>query len=630
MKLHHPSRILLGAAAALLLGIVPWIRGDDAPPPTPAPAAEVKPAVDGASSAAPAAASAAEQPVVADKPQVEKAPEAPAAAMAPPAPAAPAESAASSTSEPVLRRLDSDEEAKPSGLNAKIHEKVRKAVERAERHRIQGHTGERVNFGTDTLVAKDERVQAAVSIAGSTTVDGDVSDGAVSIGGNTTVNGSAGDGAVSVLGSTTVNGVVGDAAVSVLGTTTINGEVKGEVVAVGGDVVLGPKAVVHGEIVSVGGAVHRAEGSVVHGEVHQVAFMRHFPDFSWLSSWAQSALFKLRLLSFAPKAAWAWLIAFVALVIYALIALLFPRGVEKCAETLETSPGYSVLTAFLLMLAMPLVFLLLAITGVGVFVIPFLALALLGCRIFGRVVMMAWFGRRFAGLLGGGVWAHPAMSVLLGGVLVMLLYTIPILALLLAVLIGFLGLGTVVYTLIRSARRAKPVTVPPAAAVAGMAVPVPALGAAEAASAVGVPPVVTSPGATVIAPAATLPRAGFWIRIAALLIDVVLCTLILVLVPFVHFGFSSFLFAPVIYGAVMWGLRATTVGGTIFHLKIVRLDDRPVDWPVAVVRMLGCILSGFAAGLGFLWIAFDPEKQAWHDKIAGTVVVQMPRNISLI
>jgi uncharacterized RDD family membrane protein YckC len=26
--------------------------------------------------------------------------------------------------------------------------------------------------------------------------------------------------------------------------------------------------------------------------------------------------------------------------------------------------------------------------------------------------------------------------------------------------------------------------------------------------------------------------------------------------------------------------------------------------------------------LGFLWIAFDRRKQGWHDKIAGTVVVQ--------
>jgi uncharacterized RDD family membrane protein YckC len=27
-------------------------------------------------------------------------------------------------------------------------------------------------------------------------------------------------------------------------------------------------------------------------------------------------------------------------------------------------------------------------------------------------------------------------------------------------------------------------------------------------------------------------------------------------------------------------------------------------------------------GLGFLWIAFDKRKQAWHDKLAGTVVIR--------
>ena len=31
-------------------------------------------------------------------------------------------------------------------------------------------------------------------------------------------------------------------------------------------------------------------------------------------------------------------------------------------------------------------------------------------------------------------------------------------------------------------------------------------------------------------------------------------------------------------------------------------------------------------GLGALWILKDPERQAWHDKIAGTYVVKVPRN----
>ena len=30
----------------------------------------------------------------------------------------------------------------------------------------------------------------------------------------------------------------------------------------------------------------------------------------------------------------------------------------------------------------------------------------------------------------------------------------------------------------------------------------------------------------------------------------------------------------------------------------------------------------FALMLGFLWVAFDKRKQGWHDKLAGTVVIQ--------
>jgi uncharacterized RDD family membrane protein YckC len=48
------------------------------------------------------------------------------------------------------------------------------------------------------------------------------------------------------------------------------------------------------------------------------------------------------------------------------------------------------------------------------------------------------------------------------------------------------------------------------------------------------------------------------------------------------------------------------------------------------VRALSCFLSLIVVGLGFLWVAFDDEKQSWHDKIAGTVVVQVPKSVALI
>jgi uncharacterized RDD family membrane protein YckC len=43
------------------------------------------------------------------------------------------------------------------------------------------------------------------------------------------------------------------------------------------------------------------------------------------------------------------------------------------------------------------------------------------------------------------------------------------------------------------------------------------------------------------------------------------------------------------------------------------------------VRYLGYYVSTLPLLLGFLWVAFDPRKQGWHDKMAGTVVVRPRR-----
>lgn len=631
---------LLGASVALILTFALAVRAEDSPPPPPAaPAADqpaAQPPAPAAAQPAPAAQPAAAepatpppaQPPAAAQPAKPEAAPAPAAPAADPPPAAPAPAPAAEPAPTEMRRLDTPAEttAEPS-----------RPAKRGHRHghvAVGGEGNAEVNFFHDSVVAKGELGQAAVSIFGSTTVDGDLSDAAVSVMGNTTVNGDVGDAAVSVMGSTTVNGEVGDAAVSVGGTTVINGHVHDAAVAVGGDVKLGPNAVVDGEIVVVGGGLERDPGAVVHGPVQQI----RVPMIHGVFAWVKSALFKFRLLSFAPAAAWAWLVALVALGFYLLLALVFPGAMTKCAETLEQRPGHVVLTALLITLATPVVILLLAITGIGALVIPVLGVCLFAGRIFGRGAMLAWIGRRFEGLFGAGVSTQVALAVLIGGVVVMLLYLVPVIAVIVFVLIGWVGLGTVVYTLILTSRRngKKPAaaTAPAAAALAsGSAAPV-----AEAAAAGAMPVAVVGAGAPVpavppvLVPGAAVaqPRAGFWIRMAALLVDVVLCAIILRLVPLVHFSAGRLVLLLAVYGAVMWGLRATTIGGVIFHLKVVRLDDRPVDWTVAIVRILSCFLSLLVFGVGFLWIAFDPEKQAWHDKIAGTVVVQMPRGVSLI
>ena len=104
----------------------------------------------------------------------------------------------------------------------------------------------------------------------------------------------------------------------------------------------------------------------------------------------------------------------------------------------------------------------------------------------------------------------------------------------------------------------------------------------------------------------------------ALLVDLILVGVVLNMLR----GEDAFLPVLAAYGAIMWKLKGTTVGGILFNLKIVRADGRPVDWPTSVVRALSCFLSLVVAGLGFIWIAFDKDRQAWHDKIAGTLVVR--------
>jgi uncharacterized RDD family membrane protein YckC len=114
----------------------------------------------------------------------------------------------------------------------------------------------------------------------------------------------------------------------------------------------------------------------------------------------------------------------------------------------------------------------------------------------------------------------------------------------------------------------------------------------------------------------------------ALVIDLVLVSFVLSLLY--HQGARGTLLVVAAYAAIMWKLRGSTVGGIVFDLQVARLDGRLLDWETAIVRALACFLSLAILGLGFFWIAIDPERQAWHDKIAGTVVVRAARGAALV
>lgn len=68
-------------------------------------------------------------------------------------------------------------------------------------------------------------------------------------------------------------------------------------------------------------------------------------------------------------------------------------------------------------------------------------------------------------------------------------------------------------------------------------------------------------------------------------------------------------------------LKGQTIGKRVVGIRVVRLDGEPITWWHAFERA-GGYAAGFATGLlGFLQVYWDPNRQAIHDKIAGTVVI---------
>jgi uncharacterized RDD family membrane protein YckC len=124
------------------------------------------------------------------------------------------------------------------------------------------------------------------------------------------------------------------------------------------------------------------------------------------------------------------------------------------------------------------------------------------------------------------------------------------------------------------------------------------------------------------------PRASFGERTAAFALDVLLVAM---MANFFGADDPGDVIVPLLvaYHVAFWLWKATTLGGIICQLRVVRVDGAPLRFVDALVRGLVGVFSILAFGLGGLWILRDPERQSWHDKVAGTFVVRVPRNFPL-
>ncbi len=151
---------------------------------------------------------------------------------------------------------------------------------------------------------------------------------------------------------------------------------------------------------------------------------------------------------------------------------------------------------------------------------------------------------------------------------------------------------------------------------------------------------------TVTPPAAApsqlaLPRAGFWVRAGAFLLDSLAVTVLQFVLGFILALIVRGIADPdvrlielvvrlfgtalaITYYVYFTGYCGQTPGKMALKIKVIRTDGGDVSYGRAALReVLGKFLSGIVLGIGYLMVAFTKEKQGLHDMIADTYVVKL-------
>jgi uncharacterized RDD family membrane protein YckC len=125
----------------------------------------------------------------------------------------------------------------------------------------------------------------------------------------------------------------------------------------------------------------------------------------------------------------------------------------------------------------------------------------------------------------------------------------------------------------------------------------------------------------------TSARSGFWRRFAAALIDGIalgVASGILQAILGRTGGEGLGLVISLGYYTYFHGKTGQTPGDAVMSIRVVDFRDgtgQPIGYGRALGRALMSIVSGVVLLLGYLWMIWDSEKQTWHDKVVGSVVV---------
>ena len=122
------------------------------------------------------------------------------------------------------------------------------------------------------------------------------------------------------------------------------------------------------------------------------------------------------------------------------------------------------------------------------------------------------------------------------------------------------------------------------------------------------------------------PRAGFWRRFVAALLDAIIVGVVGGILGAILGGSNAADGITVLLGIAYYtyleGSSGQTLGKKALGIRVIDLrGGGSIGYGRAFIRYIGRYVSAVVLLLGYLWMLWDKEKQTWHDKFANTVVV---------
>lgn len=240
-------------------------------------------------------------------------------------------------------------------------------------------------------------------------------------------------------------------AVAVGGSVYVDGIVDGDAVAVGGTIHLGEEAIIHGDAVTIGGDIDQAEGSMIYGDIVDVGtfnFKNIFEGKHFFGGHRGIPKF----FTIIP------LIGLFALVL--LLSVLIPTELSTVASNIKNEPIIMFLWGMLgVILIVPLA-VMLAISIIGIALIPLEVLAVFLASLIGYIAVAIMIGKKMLRALNKD---NPSVifSAILGVLILWLVGLIPIFGSIVKAIAWIIGFGAVIIAVARRNKKTEELVIEP-------------------------------------------------------------------------------------------------------------------------------------------------------------------------